>query len=251
MTTLLLTPQPAIGANRLTITPDAEVTRIRRTDANGTYDVRTVTNLLPHPVVSGVLTLDDYEANGPATYTITTATETLTGSIVTGLTSPWLGTPEAPQFSAPIASVMDYGAGTTTLSTVHEPEGRHDPIVIVRGASSRRGSLTIDAGSYAAALDLLRLCQRGQTMLLRQLDHPGMDMFFIPMAADIRPYRAEGKASLFDLSVNYIEVARPAGALSGALGWTWAELATDHATWGDVFDSYASWGDVRNDVRKP
>jgi hypothetical protein len=251
MTTLTLTTQPQFGYNRLTITPTEDITAVRRADANGTYDVRTLDGLLPWPVASGVLVLEDYEANGAATYTVTTAAGNVAGAIVLALTSPWLGTPEAPQFSAAVASVLDYSAGTTTLSTVHEPEGRHDPIVIVRGASSRRGSLTIEGGNYATALDLLRLCQRGQTMFLRQLDHPGMDMFFVPMQSDISPALAAGPASLFDLRIQYIEVARPAGALSGALGWDWDGLEAAFPTWDAVFDAYASWGDVRTDVRKP
>ena len=250
MTTLLLTTHPETGYNRLTITPTDNVTRVRRTDANGTYDVRTMAGVLPH-TAPGVLVLDDYEANGTATYTVTTTAETITGKIVLVLSTPWLSTPEAPQFSAPVQSVMTYGAGTSTLSTVFEPEGRADPIVIVRGASSRRGSMVIAGGDYATTLGLLRLCQRGQTMQLRQLQHPGMDMFFIPMQSDIQTALAAGERSVFDLAVQYIEVARPTGALSGALGWTYAALAADFATYGDVFDAYASYGDLRTDVRKP
>ena len=250
MTTLTLTTDAATGSNRLTITPTAEVTRVRRSDANGTADVRTMTAQLPHPSASGVLVLDDYEAaQGEATYTVTTDAGNVTGSIIQTLGSPWLGTPENPQFSAPVPSVLTYNAGSATLSTVHEPEGRIDPIVIVRGASTRRGSMTIEGGSYADTLNLLRLCQRGQTMMLRQLQHPGMDMYFLPMNADIQTSIAAGAGSTFDLAVQYIEVARPDGALSGALGWTWAELATAFPTWADVYDSYDSWGDVRTDRR--
>jgi hypothetical protein len=252
MTTLLLTTHPELGHHRLTITPTATVESVTRTDSNGTYEVRTMTGVLPHLAADGVLLLDDYEAaQGPATYTVTTADESLGDTIVMALTGPWLGTPEAPQFSTQVGAVMTYGAGTDTLSTVHEPEGRYDPIVIVRGASSRRGTMTVEGGSYAETLNLLRLCQRGQAMLLRQLDHPGMDMYFVPMHADIVTVMAAGRASSFELSVQYIEVARPKGFLSGALGWTWAALAASGMSWGDVFNTYASWGDLRTDVRKP
>jgi hypothetical protein len=60
-----------------------------------------------------------------------------------------------------------------------------------------------------------------------------------------------GRASQFDVEVEYIETDRPAGALAGALGWTWPAVEADYATWGDVFDAYASWGDLRIDKRKP
>lgn len=250
MTALVLTTDPSTGSNRLTITPTATITRVRATGANGTRDVRTMTGQLPH--TTGDLVLDDYEAaQGATTYTVTTAAGTVSGTIVLALSSPWLGTPENPQHSAPVRAVMEYGAGAATRSTVHEPDGPYDPIVIVLGGSTRRGTLTVEAGDYPAALALLRLCQRGQTMMLRQLQHAGMDMYFLPMQADILTVRAAGQHSRFDLSVQYIEVGRPTGALSGALGWTWAELETSFATWGDVFDAYATWGDVRIDRRKP
>lgn len=250
MTTLTLTTDPVNGFNRLTIEPTAEVTRVRRSDANGAADVRTESGALPHPLPD-TLVLDDYEANGTATYTVTTTAGTVSATIVQTLLTPWLGTPEAPQFSAAVRSVLTYGAGTSTLSTVHEPEGRGDPIVIVRGASSRRGTMTVQAGTYPEALNLLRLCQRGQTMMLRQLQHPGMDMYFLPMNSEIVTALAAGARSVFDLQVQYIEVGRPKGYLSGALGWTWDGLAADFATWDDVADAYESWGDLRIDVRKP
>jgi hypothetical protein len=252
MTTLILTTDPANGYVRATITPTADVTRVRRSDVNGTADVRTLTGQLPH-TAPAVLVLDDYEAgHGLVRYTVTTTSGSVTASIVLGLLSPWLGTPENPQFSAPVESVMEYGAGMQTLSTVHEPEGRAAPIVIVRGASTRRGSLRVAGGTYAQALTILRIFQRGQAMLLRQPgDHGGMDMYFIPMNAEIVTAMAARSASVFDVTVSYIEVARPAGALSGALGWTWPGLEAAFPSWGGVEEAYASWGDVRIDRRKP
>jgi hypothetical protein len=251
-TTLILTTDSANGYVRLTITPDADVTRVRRTDVNGTADVRTMTDVLPH-TAPDVLVLDDYEAShGSARYTVTTASGSVTASIVLALSSPWLGTPENPQYSAAVDSVLEYGAGMQTLSTVHEPEGRVNPIVIVRGASTRRGSLRVTGGSYAKALKILRICQRGQTMLLRQPgDHDGMDMYFIPMNAEIVTAMAARSSSVFDVTLSYVEVGRPLGALSGALGWTWEGLEAAFATWGDVEEAYASWADVRIDRRQP
>jgi hypothetical protein len=250
MTTLVLTTDAANGFVRLTITPTDDVTRVRRSDANGTYDVRTLTGQLPH-AAPDVLTLDDYEANGAATYTVTTTAGSVSGTIVLLLASPWLGTPEVPQFSAAVPSVLEYSAGASTLTTVFEPDGRYDPTVIVRGAGTRRGTLTVEGGTYAQALNLLRLFQRGQTMFLRQTQHAGMDMFFIPMNFDIITALKAGKNSVFDVECQYIEVGRPSGALSGALGWTWDSLAAAFDTWDEVFDAYATWGDVQIDRRKP
>jgi hypothetical protein len=250
MTTLIIDTDPSNGYVRLTITPTAEVTRVRRTDVNGTAEVRTLTGQLPH-AAPDVLVLDDYEANGAARYTVTTTAGTVTGSIILELPTPWLGTPENPQFSVPVRSFQDFNSGASTLSTVHEPEGRNAaPIVIVRGASTRRGNMRIEGGTHAEALKILRIFQRGQTMLLRQSDHAGMDMYFIPMNFEIITAAAWGRDSQFDVTLSYIEVGRPAGALSGALGWTWAALEAAFPTWGDMEEAYASWGDVRTDRRK-
>lgn len=252
MTTLTLDTDTANGYVRLTITPTADVTRVRRSDVNGTQDVRTLTGQLPH-VGTDVLTLDDYEAaHGPARYTVTTTAGTVTGSIVFTLASPWLGTPENPQHSTAVHSVLDYGAGGQTLSTVHEPEGPLDPIVIVRGGSTRRGSLRVAAGTYAEALKIYAILRRGQAMLLRTPgDHAGMDMYFIPMTYEIVTALAGGAASVFDVTCSYIEVGRPQGDLSGALGWTYAGLEAAFVSYADVEAAYASFGDVRIDRRKP
>jgi hypothetical protein len=88
-------------------------------------------------------------------------------------------------------------------------------------------------------------------MQLRQLQHAGMDMYFLPMQADIVTAISAGRGSQFDLQIQFLETGRPTGYLSGALGWSWDDLAADFATWDDVAAAYASWGDLRIDVRKP
>jgi hypothetical protein len=251
MTTLILSTDPANGYVRLTITPTADITRVTRTDANGTRDVRTMTGQLPH-TDDTVLTLDDYEAShGSARYTVATTAGTVRGTIVLALKDPWLGTPENPQYSTAVPSVLDYSASGETRSIVHEPEHElGEPIVIVRGSTTRRGSLRVGAGTYAAALKILRIFQRGQTMLLRQPGHhAGMDMYFIATSYEIVTAAAWQEHSVFDVTCSYIEVGRPGGALTGALGWTWAELEAAFPTWAAVEAAYATWGDVRTDRR--
>lgn len=250
MTTLLLTTDAPNGFNRLTITPTAAVTGIRRSDANGSVELRTMTGQLPH-AAPAVLLLDDYEASeGTSTYTVTTTAGTVSGSIVLALESPWIGTPEAPQFSAAVPAVLGYGAGGSTRSTVHEPDGRGDAVVIVMGGAKRRGTMTVQGGTYATALALFGLCQRGQTLMLRQTDHAGMDMYFLPLNWDIVTSRTDGAASEFDLDIQYLEVGRPAGALAGALGWTWDELLATYPSWNAQYAAYSNWGNVRTDTRK-
>lgn len=251
MSTLTITPKPATGSHQLSIVPTGTVTRIQRTDRNGSYDVRVITDLLPWTAAQGTLTLDDYEAAaGTSTYTVTTSADVVTGSAVLTLDGIWLGVPVTPQFSAKVQTVTGYGAGLESRNTVLEPDGSPNPIVIIRSASGRRGQLSLWAGTYEAALALLRLCGRGQIIFLRQTDHGGMDMFFTATGANLSTLRTDGTSSVFGVDVQYIEVPRPRGPLSGALGWTWGTLRNTYATWGDVFNAYATWGDVRtNTVR--
>lgn len=252
MSTLTITPNPATGSHQLSILPTGTVTRVQRTDRNGSYDVRMITGLLPWPAASGTLTLDDYEAaDGTSTYTVTTSADVVTGTAVLDLAGTvWLGVPVTPQFSAKVQTVTGYGAGVRSRNTVLEPDGSPNPIVIIRSSASRAGQMQLWAGTYEAALALLRLCGRGQIILLRQSDHAGMDMFFTATDADLTTLRTDGKDSVFGVQLQYIEVPRPRAPLSGALGWTWGELKNTYATWGDVFNAYATWGDVRtNTVR--
>lgn len=251
MTTLTLVPDPATGSTRLTITPTATVTRIQRSDANGSYDVRTLPDVLPHPAPD-VLVLDDYEpANGTATYTVTTAAGTVTKTAALDLGAPWLGIPVTPQFSARAETITGYSAAVDSRSTVVEPDGSPYPIVISRGGSTRRGSMDIWAGDYPAALNLLRLAQRGKVIMLRQAEHAGMDMFFTAANAHISTLSVTETKTVFGVSLDYTEVGRPTAPLSGALGWTWGALKNSFATWGDVFNAYASMGDIRTNTRKP
>jgi hypothetical protein len=246
-TTATMLANPATGSVQLSITPSGTITRVQRTDANGTYDVRLLAGILPWPAASGVLTLDDYEAaNGSCTYTITTSVDSASGAVVLDLGGPWLGVPVTPQFSSRVDSITGYGSALESRSTVLEPEGSPFPIVITRTGSSRRGRLELWAGTYPAALNLLRLAGRGQVMMLRQSEHAGMDMFFtVNGGTTLKTLTVAQGKTVFAVDLDYIEVPRPAAPLSGALGWTWGQLKNTYATWGDVFNDYATWGDVR------
>lgn len=203
-------------------------------------------------VPAGALVIDDYEAAaGSASYTVTTATGPLEGGASLDLGAPWLGIPVTPQFSARAETITGYDAAIESRATVLEPDGGFAPIVITRGGSSRRGSMDIWAGTYAAALALLRVAQRGQVVMLRQPEHPGMDMFFSASRAGITTLTPNGAKTTFGVRLDYIEVGRPNSPLAGALGWTWGELKNSYATWGDLFKAYATWGDVRINRRKP
>lgn len=253
MSTVVLTPLPEIGALRLSITPPTggAILQVQRTDVNGTAVVRTLTGQLPYSGTTP-LVLDDYEAAaGQVTYTIG-ATGQPAPDVVTAMfdlgKEPWLGLPITPQYSVQVPNVFEYGSSIEARSVVHEPVGSRFPIVISQEASTRRGQMTVYAGSYAQGLSILRMFQLGRVAFLRQ-EVAGMDMYFSATTANLRVLNSDPLT--VGVEVAYIEVGRPQGPLAGALGWTWSALKNALATWADVTGTYATWADVRTDTKRP
>ncbi|WP_144630285.1 hypothetical protein [Arthrobacter woluwensis] len=253
MSTVVLTKLPAIGAIRLAITPPAggAILQVQRTDVNGTAVVRTLTGQLPYSGTTP-LVLDDYEAaTGQVTYTIGATGQPGPDVVTTSFDlgeEPWLGLPITPQYSVQVPATIDYDSNIESRTVVHEPVGSRFPIVVSQEASTRRGQMTVFAGSYAVGLSILRMFQRGQVAFLRQ-NVPGMDMYFSITTASLRTLVTEPFTVSVDIS--YIEVGRPTGPLAGALGWTWTSLKNSLATWADVTGTYATWADVRTDTKRP
>lgn len=254
MSTVVLNPMPEIGAIRLSITPPVggALLQVQRTDTNGTAVLRTLTGQLPYSLQTP-LVLDDYEAAaGQVTYTIGATGQPGPDTVTTNFdlgTTPWLGLPITPQYSVQVQNVLEYGSEVESRSVVHEPVGSRFPIVISQEASTRRGQMTVFAGSYATALSVLRLVQRGQIVFLRQGELTGMDMYFSANHASLKLLAQDPLT--YGVDIDYTEVTRPKGSLAGALGWTWNALKNDRASWGDVTATFATWADVRTNTRRP
>jgi hypothetical protein len=72
----------------------------------------------------------------------------------------------------------------------------------------------------------------------------------MPLGADLDTLAEDGQATIWGVSIEYVEVSRPPGDLAGALGWTWGALRDSYSTWGEVFAAYATWADLRIDRTK-
>jgi len=241
------TPLPATGRVQLRLTGAGTVTRIDRADGNGTTNVRTLPGVLPWTYAGSDLLIDDYEAgNGLVSYT---AGAGVTASCTLELENPWLFTPLQPAYSAAVKALTGYSARRASRSSVIEPLGRPDAIVISRAMGQRSGALTAYAGSYAEAAAMLDACDRGEILMLRQAEHTGMDMYFTAREAGIEVLTADAGNTLFGVSLEYLEVARPGGDLAGALGWTFAAAALSAPDFATITRRYATFEDFRLDNR--
>jgi len=249
--TMTATPAPETGSVQLRLTGAGTVTRLERADSNGTASVRTLPGVLPWTYAGSDLIIDDYEPGaGAVNYWAETDAGTVPVSVTFELLSPWLFVPLQPAYSAELKSITSYNAGRPGRSSVLEPIGRRDPVVITRAMGSRRGQLSAFAGAtYAAARELEAACDRGEVLMLRQPEHAGLDMYFICESSNIEPLLVEGGKTLWGVSLDYIEVSRPAENIAGALGWTFAELAASAPSFSTITRRYATFEDLRLDNR--
>lgn len=248
MTSITIQAQPATGALVLTITATEQIDRVMRSDANGVAEVRTLPGIFPKAAGGAALVLTDYEAaSGTVSYTAGTATR----QTAWALPGPWLFVPVMPNYSVQIKSLLDYSAGGDSLGSVHELLGRDDPVAILRGMATRRGTMKLYCGTFAEAMTVVNATRRGEVLMLRQPEHQGMDMYFTATSYGIPVLESRGGASVFGVDLGYVQLARPSGALSGALGWTFAALAAAYPTFSALPAAYATFQDMLLNQRKP
>lgn len=224
---------------KLTIESTATIVSITRADANGTRPVRLPAATLPAP--GGTLVVKDYEAalSGPVKYTARTAdAEGFTWSAL-DLTLPRFVMPSLPLFTVEVDTVFDYAATRESRATVHYVVGRTDPIVIQARMGTRTGSLGILCPDHGAVVRLLAMLSRGQTVLYRQAEHQGVDMYFIPLSAALKP----GGRS-WEVDVSYVEVGFPSAPVQSDPSWTFAKLASTGGTFAQVATDYQDYIDL-------
>jgi hypothetical protein len=187
------------------------------------------------------LLLDDYEAaSGTVSYTAADDTEVTTWDIG----APWLFVPVMPAYSVRIQALLDYSAGGQSLGTIHELLGREDPIAVLRGMSSRRGSIKLYCGTFAEAVTVVEATKRGEVLMLRQPEHQGMDMYFTATSYGIPTLETRGAETVFGVDIGYAQLARPIGDLSGSLGWDFTALASAYPSFATVAKKYATFQDL-------
>lgn len=238
-----------LGAMRLTITADFDVDNITRTDANGTQPVRLREGALPLPA-AGPAVIDDYEAAaGPISYTMSGTApgapagprQAFTRSGLMTLETAWLGVPIMQSYAQPLDSVLNYDANVPGRSTVHEPPGRRDPIVVLRKMGTRRGSMELWAGAYERTGEILAALSRGEVLMLRQGEHSGQDMYFVAADASISALDPAEDETQFSVSISYVEVRRPTGFIASAPGWDFSQMAAAHTSFQDIAVRYSNF----------
>lgn len=241
MATLTLTPDERTGSVTLSIDNATGVTAIVRADVNGTRPVRLERGKLP---AKGALTVTDWEPalSGLIQYRLIGLP--LEASAWTALPKaklPRFVLPSIPQFAVVAQTVTDYNAARDSRSLFHKVIGRASPLVAEGELEPRTGTLTCLFDSYAEAKDLEALLERGQTVMYRQQEHPGLDMYF---HASRTAVNVDPESETWTLAVDYVEVAFPSGAVLSAAAWTFDALAEAYPTFEAVSESYGSFHDL-------
>lgn len=239
MATLTLTPDYRTGSVALGIDNAKGVTAILRADINGTRPVRLERGTLP---ATGKLTVTDWEPalSGLIQYSLV-GTEASAWTALPGAELPRFVLPSIPQFSVVAQTVTEYSAARESRAVFHKVIGRTAPLVAEGRLEPRTGTLTCLFDSYAEAKDLEDLLERGQTVMYRQQEHPGLDMYFHPSRATVN---VDPETETWTLGVDYVEVAPPSGYVLSAAAWTFDALAAKYGTFDAVTAAYGSFHDL-------
>lgn len=248
MTALFLTVQPATASVAVAVTgaPDGPVA-VTRTDVNGTVPVRTRIGQGP---IAGAVTLIDYEVAlaGPVAYDVvdaaqvtTTATATLSGLVPS---TPRIAAVQLPQLVTMPALITGYEARRATTTTVHEPIGRADPILVLGPAQTRRGTLTLWHADLSSARVAVGVLASPYLFILRQVDQAGLDMYLGVLDARVTPSERTAQGWRWRVDVDYVEIRPPALPLLGAAGWTFDALAATYATFGALRATFPDFAAV-------
>lgn len=242
MTTFTATPNTANGSVSLDFTLTAAVTKVVRTNVNGSEEVRPSEGQLPS-AATGTMILIDFEAShGLNSYNAYAADGSfVTTSTTLDIGNPWLSVPVMPQYSEQVETITDYGSGREAATTVHRPLGRADSLVVMGKLGDRTGSLEIFCQTYADARRLERIFERGEVVQLRQRNE-GMDFYFTVLSIPVSPYSVDGEdVTRWSLKINYVEVRRPIGNLAGAFGWTFDAMASDFLSYDAVAAAFTDY----------
>lgn len=242
MTTLTATPDARTATVELVLSEVSGVTGLLRSDANGTRPVRLRAEDLTG---TGPRALVDYEPAlaGRILYRVRTAAGE-TGQAWTQLTGavlPRFIIPSVPQFAVVADSVETYRYTRLTRAKFHEVINRPGPLVSAGKLAPRTGSMSLSFPTYAALVDLQDVLERGQTVLFRQFEHPGLDMYFHAdtVGVDARPEEEE-----WVLEFGFVEVEFPAGPVLSRRDWTFDTLAQRYATFDDVALAFDTFHDL-------
>jgi hypothetical protein len=233
--TITASPSTVPGAAYLSITTDNPVISLMRADKNGTRPVRLPADSLPF---TDTQTFMDYEPalSGDVQYRAKTAYGTAEVWMTMGAQGPRFTIPALPLITVGVDTVFDYAATRESRATVHDVPGRADPIVVQARMGTRRGTLAIVCDSHVDLMDLENLFQQGKTVMFRQSEHSGMDMYFHALTSAVVP--STGK---WELTVSYVELSYPAGPVMDPGTWTFEDLALTGDTFAETAATYPTF----------
>lgn len=240
MTTLTLTPRNDIGAVLLEVaSAPAGPVVIYREDINGPGEVRLLPDQEP---ISGALTVYDHEAalTGLVSYTVTdSAPATVSASVTMDGYYPIITAAALPQYHRIVTAVTEYDSGQDYGGTVLWIVDRPDPLVVTSPLRYREGSFAVRTADFDEATAVVNVASTGAIMLLRQNDHPGMDMYFVPRRARKAPI-TDGTGD-WQVTFDYTQVKAPSGPLAGGL-WNF-DAAEALGTFDEVEALFATFND--------
>lgn len=217
---------------------------IVRVDANGVGTVRLRSGQEP---IAGVLTVEDFEVAlaGPVRYDVIDGTGAITSAAteLTAVTGSTLHLPVLPEHRVQLESVLDYNAARGTLTSRHDIVGRPDPVTILGLLRLREGSLRVWCSDYATAMGAVSITNRGEVIMLRQPDYPGMDMYFVTTRTQVAPEASSSTVRRWTVTLEFTEVAAPTGPLLGNAGWSYTNV-TDLGTYAAVRDAFGDYTEL-------
>lgn len=247
-------------------TSDLEPLTMTRTDANGTNPVRLPENAAVNS--SGALDVTDSEPAlfGIVSYTVRDAAGAVASATTADLgegviydgTAGVLLTSVGLTGVLPVELMESYTDSRNYQQLTVNPKaviGREDFTAAVSddyGWTKRQGRLVLrlrgeDAWTEAEAIT--NLYTIGRAVLLRQTEYAGMDMYHVGkvISRDHVLAKPSGKW-VWTITVEYIEIGWPGGALVGVESWTWSEVPSENPYWYTVPDEFDTWAEFASGV---
>lgn len=229
MTSIIATVNPDGASVTLVLTPTESVAAITRTDGNGNAAIRLPAGTMP---TAAPLTVVDYEAalQGTVTYSVPGAST----AVELPATQPWLVFPLRPSQSVQLEQVTNYSAARVSLGTLHQVPDRTDPLAALGRLAQRTGQLAILCDSHATARLLESRLDLSGLGMLKEAEHAGLDMYFIPTGTSPE---YDTDADQWTLTVDYTEISRPTSPINANV-WTFGTVATSYSSFANVTSNY-------------
>lgn len=104
-----------------------------------------------------------------------------------------------------------YGAARASATVLHDVIGRADPLPSLGTLKARTGTLDLWCATEAGAHDVVALYGLGKVVMLRDAEHPDLEMYHVATDVDIQPESQRTDPWRWVVSVRFAEVYGTAG----------------------------------------